>query len=299
MQNALSNVPTSDVNSFIENMANLERQGGKQTASPLLIRLDGDNGKFTKRHFDQNKREMVTEPFQGGTPWTGTVIIAKYYAQWKYNTSGNGMNFRTREFTNFSMSEIELLKIDYNSKADDKIVETKTFDNYPAFKKEYETVDKASKKVSYPFDLWVSLYVYRHDLDTVVNYRFKGDTRSNYFDYGKGYRTDNAIKAMVQVKTEFGTEEKQMPARDGKEAKKYYCGTFTTLGVNEEFEMKRIMEITRELSNWMSSFSKTEELPDETTVPPALVQSDVDETGYNPSFERGAEPEIRLEDIPF
>ena len=251
MSNEIMSVPTSSVDQFVNALASLEASQRTNIPAPKQVRLNGNEGTFSAMQWDAEKKEMTFVPFgdNKNTEWYGTVLFTRYFAQWKFKEKAR-FKIRTREFSTFH-EPIELLKIDNENK--DAENETKTFANYAEFKKAYGVKDQMTDDIAYPFDFWCSVYVYVPLQDEVVNYRFKGDTRSNFFDWMNDYKQEG-IKHMTELCVRFGQQEKQMPARDGQVAKTYFAGTFTTFNKNLEPVMLKIMQSFAYVQSWMKQY---------------------------------------------
>ena len=254
MSQDLSLISTSGgVGSFVKQMAAL-RGNTTGTQSPKMLRLDGNTGEYVIKHWNNEAKQSEDKPF--ATPFLGTVILYKYFVQWKYKTTPEGIKIMSREFSSVKDEKLELLKIDYNKQNKTEVMGV--YDSYGAFKEAVKTVDPITKKEAFPFDFWVTLYVYVHELGEVVRFKFKGSTRSAWFDYNSGYRLDMAdVEDICQVTTEFGTLKEEKPkSSTQEEADSYYSGTFKTVRVNSEIEMLEIMKSARYLAAWIASFNK-------------------------------------------
>jgi len=285
MSQDLSLISTSGgVSSFVKQMAAL-RGTSSGTPSPKMLRLDGNTGEFVLKSWNNETKQSEDKPF--ATPFQGTVILYKYFVQWKYKTTPEGIKIMSREFTSFKDEKLELLKIDYNQQSKTEVIGT--YENYGAFKEAVKTVDPITGKESFPFDFWVTLYVYAHELGEVVRFKFKGTTRAAWFDYNNGYRLDMAdIEDICQVTTEFGTKKEDKPkSSTQEEADTYFSGTFTTSRVNTEVEMIEIMKSAKYLASWMASFNKE------------ATHSDQEEYIPVGSTEVAPVSEIDLSQVPF
>lgn len=292
MSQDLSLIPQDSTEAFINFMANAQNPGGNSSVGPKIVRLDGNTGLFTTRRYDAEKKEMVVEPFgdNGQKTFTGTILLIQWFAKWKYNSTPDHISVRTREFSDFKYDRIKLLKIDYNKPKEEQTVETE-YDSYQTFKKEHEIKDTMSDKATSRFDLWGSVYIYVPSIDQIVSYRFKGDTRSAFFDYLNDYKNvegdEREARTTVQVKTLFGSVTREMPKSSNNESKTYYAGTFKSVAFNTDEELKKVQAATIGLAQWRKSFEKKEELPE------------IEENVTVHVDEEAGEKEIRLDSIPF
>lgn len=253
MQNGL--VPTSSLNDFINHMANLESRDMKSTPRPMLVRLDGNTGIYMTSKWNDEEQKVEKLPFGVGVGFVGTVLANRYFV--KSSFSPNAVKYhRTREFNSFSTDEIVLLEIE--PKAEEKSKEIARFKDYYAFKEAMTTVNSLTKEENYNFDLFVSLYVYIHELDKVIVLESKGSSRTAWFDYAKSYRKGFPdVMALVQVKTEFAQQEEESNLKDEKgNVKKYFHTVLKTQTKNDEGELTRVMEATRSLFEWMSGWDR-------------------------------------------
>lgn len=253
MSQELSTVSTSSIEDFVHQMSAMR---GEKTGSgsPKIVRLDGNTGQYVVKGWNQETKKSEDTPFS--TPFNGTVILYRYFVQWKFGTTQKDIKLMSREFASFD-HKIELLKIDYGT---NKTEVVDTWQDYKAFKEAKKRLDPDTGKESYPFDFWCSLYVYIHETNEIIRYKFKGDTRSQWFDYQKAYKGQLGAIDLVQVVSSFGTEKEDMPASASqKEAKFYYRGTFDSVRLNTTEEMQKIMTGTAFLAKWMQGFEKAEE----------------------------------------
>lgn len=295
--NALVSVRTSDRNQFVNDLVSIEASQRPSIPAPKVIRLDGNAGTFSAMVWNNDKKEMEFPAFgdDGNKEFMGTILFVRYFAQWKWK-DGARFKVRTREFSTFT-EPVELLKIDKENK--DSEPEIKTFPNYNAFKKAYVKLDDVTgEPLPSAFDFWSSLYIYVPSINEVVNYRFKGDTRTAFFDFMNSYKNDS-IRHFVEAKTAFRRVEKTMPAKEGQEPKKYFAGTFHIVGTNSDTEMETIMSAFNGVKAWMNQFSggvdedsKPQDLQAEITKPNTMAQ--LSDAGLiHP------EDEINLDTIPF
>jgi hypothetical protein len=285
MQNEIQ--PVTSIDSFISAMQNLE-PNKQSLPRPAEIKLDGNTGKYSIRSYNQETKEYTEKDFgtQGidSMIFDGSILLVKWFAQWKYKPETK-LIIRTKEFLNFNDSEIELLKIDLEEK--DKAKKTTVhdkFNSYGEFKSKYQKVDEITGAVSSPFDLWASIFLFSFAENKIVNYKFKGITRSNFFDYLKDYKNleGNQPRVMAEAKTQFGTVSADKPDGSGK----YFSGSFKTIGLNSKEEMQVIVQAFNDLVNWMNSFKNVEKVEVETE----LIGNQIEEI---------ANDEIKLSDIPF
>lgn len=277
MQNSnLPMVPTS-VDAFVNTMAEIESEGGVSRPRPDRIKLDGNSGTYNLRKWNQETKQPDLVPFQGGKEWQGTILLTRWFVKWKHKENEKTRRvFRTNEFISWG-SPIELFEIDYEKSSGDKAKSIGKYDGYKALKEAHAIKSTVSDLVTYPFDLWVSLYIYVLETDSVVNFQTKGTTRSNYFDYLQEYRNGFEtlpLKSKVEVKTLLSSESHEMPATKEEQAHIYFSGTFKTVGVNTPEEMRKIQQATIDLVSWIKSNegqvdSDLEEKPEPTSV---LVQ---------------------------
>jgi len=292
MSKELTIPASNDVNQFVAYMASLDR-GNKSTSNhPRIIRLSGDTGKYVEKSYDAQEKKSIELPFEA--PFEGVMILNRFFAQWKYNSTPKDIKIRTREFVAFQDEEVELLKIDYSKKEEERTEVMGRFDSYQMFKADNESIDKVTNKATHPFDLWCSSYIYIPALDAVVNYRFKGKTRSSLFDFFQAYSKKLDVQALVQVMVTFGSKSEKKPASASKEGgDEYYYGTFepTRLATNEE--LVKVMHATRALSDWMRSFKEEKA---------ATVLDEVDnevQQATEGTIKIVRDDEISLDNIPF
>lgn len=265
------------------------RGNSSSTISPKILRLDGNTGKSILKSWNSETKQREDKPFS--TPFLGTIILYKYFVQWKYGTTPEGANVMSREFSSFKDEQIELLKIDYNQNNKTEVIGT--WDNYSAFKKAKEKTDDVTGKESYPFDFWCTLYIYVEELGEVVRLKFKGDSRKEWFDYNSDFRRDmEDVEDICEITTSFGSVKAEMAkSANQTEAKFYYRASFDTVRLNTPEEMNSIMVATRFLIKWMNSFEKTVKVDEEADeiIPPVE---------YVPTLARPEYGEVPDDQIP-
>lgn len=273
MENTLS-VPMDDVEAFEEAMASLE--GTKQeNARPKIIRLNGETGAFVEKAYDAQLKKQVDKPFAA---FDGVIIRCHYFAQWKFNSTPKDIKIRTREFADFSYDQVELLKIDYSKPEAERTTTLEKYTNYGFFKEAQKTVDKITGKESTPFDLWVSQYIYIPSQKVIVNYRFKGETRSSHFDFLNTYRDRLKVNKLIRALVRFGSGAKTMAKSDSGESKVYYYGTFEALEPTSNELRKEVAAVGMELDKWINSYKEKEptveiEAPTTQSLPPAKEEN--------------------------
>lgn len=238
-----------DVATIDEQWAAFEKaqEDAKATSSrPTIdgLRLNGNTGIFSRSHFDLGTKEVTYTDLAEKTI-RAVVLDVKFLAKWKYKKDAQ-YTVVTREFADFRKDPIELIKRENAAGAES----TSTFfDNYGAFKEAKMMTDSETGEVRSPFDLWVSLYLLVDG--EVLRLRFKGDSRSKWFDYS------NTVRVTTSVVTEIGVSDPiEMPARDGEEAKVYYHLTFKNAGAVPPEERGQVMTAWGDLKMWMESFKK-------------------------------------------
>jgi len=266
-------VPTNNINAYLDYMEKKEAtiQGGKPL--PKYVRLDGNTGVYTIKKYDSSTKESSNENFLDGTGFDGVILTVRFFCKWKFD-EGAKVNFRTREFQNWDHESIELLKIDYTNKDSNKET-VATYEDYRAFKAKHTKTDELTGKTSSPYDVFVSLYVYVPQLDEVINYRFKGDTRSAWFDYQNNWKLGNE-RHISQVLTHFGVSDKKELATKNAETGKpnfYFAGTFLSIRKNSDSEMVKVMHFVSELMAWIRSFDNSISSEDETVGATVMVDS--------------------------
>lgn len=213
--------------------------------TPPAVKFKGDTGVYYRSKLNESgewEREELGREFRG------VVLAVRWFARWKYKENAP-FDIRTREFSDFQRERIELLKIDNANRSSE--AEVKAFDNYRAFKQNYTKKDDEMGTETVPFDLYGSLYVLKDG--EVVRYRFKGTTRSNWFDYMK------ATSNPAGVVTLFGCSEAQdKPTGKGKEGESdvYYSGTFTDLGEIPQEDRPKVMAAARDLFAWFRAWEE-------------------------------------------
>lgn len=266
MQN-VSLVPTNDINAFVDALVQYEAADRPTIISPSIVTLDGKKGTWNVRQYNQEKRQSEVVPF--GLPphveFKGTVMLVRYFAQWKYNPSEEKVFFRTNEFSNFGTDPVVLTRYDYASK-ENREKEIGRYESYQDFKEAHTKVDPVSNKTTSPYDLWVSLYVHVPSLDQTVNVHFRGLSRGTFFDYLKEYKTED-VRHMVQVNTVFGSRQDKNEA-----GIEYFVATFKNAEKNTEQEMGKIMATFAWLKGWMMNQKNVVAISvDEEGAPPTDV----------------------------
>jgi len=247
--------------------------------SPMGLKLNGNTGTFSTSKFDDEKKEWVFTPFAAEGAFQGVVLAVRQFAKWKHDPNAQ-FDIRTREFERYD-EPIELLKIPVN---DRKNAETTRYENYYAFKDAMCTTDKVSGKVTSPYDFTVSIYVLVGK--ELLRYRFKGDTRNAWFEYGKLSK-----EPLPTVFTKFGVSEpKEMPARNGEEAKIYYHGTFTWVGDITGETRSLVMNAMNDLDLYFGYWAKKngteapmQQIAEPSEIGTAQTQEDmtpIDELGF-------------------
>lgn len=273
MSQELTNINTQNVSDFVKQMAAMRGGSLGNNAGPRVVRLDGNTGLFVQKVW--NKEENKSEVKQLKTPFQGTVLLYRYFVQWKFGTAADGQKIQSREFSNMDSDPIELLRIDYNQ---NKTESLGSWSNYKAFKEAKKQVDTTTGKESYPFDFWCTLYVYIHESDEIIRLKFKGDSRSAWFDYNSAYRRDMDVADIVELITEFSSVKEEMAKSASQaEAKSYYRASFKTLRKSTVPELQKIMEATLFLGKWMQSFEKEEMKQEENIVASGYVEPKKDE----------------------
>lgn len=299
MSTELTTINQDAINAFLEQESASQRGSGQTFLNPMKIEFNGQLGKYFKRYWDDQKKEMVKEEFV--QTWAGTILnpIFHYY-KWKYDPKNTKITRKTREFSDFD-SQIELLKIDYNE--EDKSKRTTSlgfFNGLEELKAKYGIKDPDTGAVKFPWDLNESVYIYVHELDVIVNFHFdSSSTREAFWNYQKEsvYKSingvqDDTIKAFAQVKTRFGTSDvitHPTLKNDDGTPKQYYSGTFSSVGLNTQEELMRIMDFKTQLSAWMQSFKTNKSEPAK-----ALTETDVVK-----ALPAKSEGDIDLSSIPF
>lgn len=242
-------VPTTSFDEFKRFMAGKEPLNSSNILLPKYVRLDGNNGGFITKKFNEAQKVMESFPFLDGKDFIGTILAVRYFAKWKYDKDAT-ITFRTREFQGWD-EPIELLKIDTK---ENKTETAKTYGNYREFKEDHNLIDKLTNKSKSPFDLFISLYIYVPALKEVINYRFKGDSRSSFFDFTKVWDEGFTVEHFVEVAIRFGYIKKTNAAD-----KEYYAATFKTESLVPTAEQNDIMQASVGLMAWMKSFGKDNE----------------------------------------
>lgn len=258
---------------FREEQENRAMKSSRPT--PDGVKLNGNTGKFSRSKW--NKDAKKTEFFDM-EPFEGVVLAVRFFVKWKFNSNAK-YDIRSKEFSEFRDEPIELLKIDLTNRGNEPT--TKTYADYADMKAQNALPDPMTGAVKSPFDLFVSLYVLTGG--EVVRYRFKGDTRSAWFDFQGLYRT------LPVIVTKFGVSEpKAMPARPGEEAKVYYSGTFEYSRDVDGTLCDEVMRAMKDMETWFAFWKK------ESPAAPVKL-----EAGYVAALPAPEDDEIRVEDIPF
>lgn len=220
------------------------------------LRMNGNTGEWTVSKWDPERKERTEEK----TAAPAVVVLAtRYFVRWKFKKDAPFSVF-SREFTEFRGEPVTLLKYD-NAKKGEAPVE-KRYADYFDLKDSLKKVDDITGVETHPYDFCVSLYVLVGG--AVLNYRFKGDTRSNWFDYQK------ALTSPIAVVTQLGTSEETMPAKDGEEAKTYFAGTFANLGLVPPADREAVMKASAELKAVFAAWKAQRQQP-EAVVPKAVL----------------------------
>lgn len=295
MQHTQAIVPTDDLEAYLNFMSGVQNGPRTNFPKPPIVKLSGDDGTFSIRDWNENTKENEIKPF-GLIPhnmFTGVILMAKYYAEWKYKKDAKA-KFRTREFSYFRDEPIKLLKIDYESD-NKRAQEIATYQDYLAFKDAKLLKDPTTGDITSPFDLWVSLYVLTED-GKIVNFRCRGTSRSEWFDYDKLYKKELGAKTTVQVKTSFTSVMKKKPVSAKKEKDddkdEYFALSLKPIGLNTREEILKTAVVVRELISWMNAWDKHNTNDDAEQPAPTSDLPIIDATPR-------ADDEIRLEDIPF
>lgn len=232
------------------------------------LRLNGNTGKLSRSHYDAEKKETTFIDLEH-QEFDAIVLSVKFLAKWKFKEQAQ-FNIVTREFSDFKTERIEMIKRETVQGAESV---SKFYENYGAFKEAVSMTDPETGEVKAPFDFWVSLYCLVDG--EVLRLRFKGDSRTKWFDYAK------TVRVLPTVVTKVGVSAPvEMPARPGEIPKTYYHLTFVNGGaVAPEFQTA-VITASKDLKTWMDSFKN---LP-----APAPVVSLME-----------GETEVKVEDIPF
>jgi len=143
---------------------------------PNSIKFNGSTGLFSVSHYDEEKKERVSNDLGG--QFEGVILAVRYFIRWKYQDNAP-FDIRSREFSLFKDEQIELLKYDNANRGAEPSV--KHFMDYDHFKSVYGQKDIETDKVKMPHDLWVSLYILVDG--KIERFRFCGTSRGSWFDY--------------------------------------------------------------------------------------------------------------------
>lgn len=302
MNQDLSMVARGDANAFVDMMGAMEAQSMPARNSPLEISLDGNNGTYSIRKFNPNTKKWDDEPF-GESPysaWNGTVLYVRWYIRWKY-AENSKIDVFSDEFRSWK-DPIRIFKTDWNKPKESRTIVYDNLEDYSALKAKYSQVDPVTEKSKSLFDLCASLYVYVPTHDAVMNFKMKGSTRSNLFDYLGAYKAIDGVedvpRAMVEVDTLFGVEKKLMPAKEGKPEKFFFSGTFRSVRKLTEKELPKIQEMFLRLAQWLKSTDSPQASP-RTISSDHDAPEDVEPVVVGENAPSSVEEGIRLEDIPF
>lgn len=251
--NQLANTNALTTDQFLSMMAQTEMRK-ESRPRPKSVRLNGQTGKWECRTWNAEKKEMESVAYGENGVWNGSILLVKWFAKWKFNDKAKS-TYRTREFGTFD-DGVELLEIDY-TKGEDATVSKGLYPDYKTFKAEYVVKDKLTGKETSPFDLWFSIYVMDLSNGEVVNFRGKGQTRSNLWDYLAAYKKQQpSARAMVEVGTSFGIERHEMP---GDASKEYYAATLKASRLLTDTELLQSKDCVTGLVAWMKSFETVDE----------------------------------------
>lgn len=297
-------VPTTSTQDFLNYMANLESKDMKSAPRPLQLSLHGKTGFYLTSKWNEEKKEREDVVFGTGGGFIGTVLATRYFVQSKFKPDAPKF-FKTREFSSFENDEIVLLAIE--PKAEEKVKEIATYHDYHEFKEKKTVTDADTGETSYNYDLHVSLYIYVHEIDQVVNLQMKGTSRSAWFDYNRAYRKGfPEVVTMVQVKTEFGRQEEKNENVKG-EPMTYYRATMATVGKNTEADLIKLMEATRALFDWMNGWQRQNEasrvhvIQEPVTPPPAELNKPLTEMEVLAMNPPAVDPKLEqdVKNLPF
>lgn len=277
MSQNLPSLPNNlSVDEFFNTMAQMEKRSN--FPQPPVMNLKGNVGTYEISTWNKETKEKTVMPWP--SKWKGSVLAVRYYSQLEYDADRT-FNLRTREFSDFKEEPIELLRI---SKGETKV--EKTYSSYQEFKLATTKTDEMTGKVSSSFQFFVALYILAADETEpkVVKFTFKGDSRSNWFDFNKSYRTDEfPAKALCQAIIEFSSEEKKMTSGTS-----YYAATFKTVGLADGAWAEAVMHNTMDLMVWMNAWKTINKEPERQVPIEELATIQIEE-----------EPEIKIEEIPF
>ena len=274
-----------DLNEYVNQLKDREFSSA---ASPKKLRLNGKTGKYEMSRKDGN--EWVNDEHK--TPWQGVVLAHRYLCQWKFDPTSSVRVF-TKEFSDFD-NPITLLKVEGDMKKE------LHYPDYATFKDTFVKADPATGKSKSPFDFMLSLYVLDLSLDEVVQFRFKGQSRSNWFDFILPQEYGHRLKCIM----DFGVDEYDSPMKnkDG-EIEKYYAATFKPCGPVEGELAEKVMRSHKGLVEWLQGWErKNMELsaPEAKKIEaPAEVvhyEKEVEPPSPKPYEQSG---QINIEDIPF
>jgi hypothetical protein len=209
------------------------------------LRLNGNTGTISRSHYDPDAKETTFADLEY-KEFDAVVLSVKYLAKWKWREDAQ-YNIATREFSDFKTERIEMIKRETVAGAE---AVSKYFDNYGAFKESVSMTDPETGEVKSPFDFWVSIYMLVDG--EVLRLRFKGDSRTKWFDYAK------TVRVLPTVVTKVGVSAPvEMPARKGELPKTYYHLTFTNGGAVPTEIQGNVIEHSKALKVWMDSFKTT------------------------------------------
>lgn len=289
-------VPTDNLEHFIVFMGNREKKDLTQAPRPASVKMNGNTGRYSMSVWNKDEKKFDVKELGEGL--IGTVLDETAFAKSKYE-DGAREYWRTREFSS-QKEPVELLHINNDAKdAKDKTKVVASYPSYHDFKLNNTSINPTTKKETYGFDYWVSLYVYIHEMDQVVNIQMKGSSRGAWFDYKKSYAGNTGAQALVQVKIQFASDKNPPVTKKVVEEgdKTTFHASFTTLGLNSHEELMKVASTTQALFQWKAAWEAQNGHVDEEPIKVVATP----EPHYSPELQAKVDTmnEIKLEDLPF
>ena len=324
--NLPSRIPTSDLASFLNNMASLEHQGGPRL-SLAQVDLAGKEGKWYENSFDEATKQYKDTLFQDYTDASFTIspLLMTYFCKWKYELNAQ-QSFETTEFIKTEGNPLELYRVIFGTEtARGKRELIQAYPDYQAFKAEHATLDKLTGKLKAPYDFYTVIYGFHHLSGRVIRMEMKGASRGAWFDFQPHIKSNPEVKAMCQARIRVGVEREVAKTGDT-----YYRASFGFESLNDVAAMEVIMQATNDLLAYLAYKRQKNPMqpsvapqvepqipiaPPQVSEPVVHIQAPVPPQAPSPASvihqpsntnqmlnslpRRENEPEIRLEDIPF